>query len=199
MNKYFKIKSTCLISLSAYNGWYSHLEKKKFWFKPSFFKISRDFKVVELHVIPHLHLPGVHIAFWFSLALVSLGSARWQLLTLYCTWADSHFASMIPGLEEQSQFWWLLATFYINLRHSNTIRGGYKFTARMVAILQHPYHRESSRWWCSISNRNSGRESNEFPCCWKELEIESTVCIKTEELDHYSYNTKSKHMLRATE
>lgn len=199
MNKYFEIKPRCLVSLPAYNGWHGYLEKKKFRFKPSFFKISGDFKVVELHVIPHLHLPNVHIAFWFSLALLSLGSAMCQLLLLHCTWAGSHFASLIPGLEEQSRFWWLLAIFYINLRHSSTIREGHKFTARMVAILQHPYHRESFRWWCSISNGSSGRESNEFPCCWKELEIESTVCMKTEELNHYSYNTKNIHTLRARE
>lgn len=59
MKKCFKIKPMCLVSLPAYNGWHGYLEKKKFRFKLSFFKISRDFKVVELRVIPHLHLPGV--------------------------------------------------------------------------------------------------------------------------------------------
>lgn len=111
MNKHFEIKPRCLLSLPAYNGWHGYLEKKKFRFKPSFFKISGDFRVVELHVIPHLHLPSVHIAFWFSLVLLSLGSAMCQLLILHCTWAGSHFASLIPGLEEQSRFWWLLAIF----------------------------------------------------------------------------------------
>lgn len=63
----------CLVSLPAYSGWHGYLEKKKFRFKPSFFKTSGEPKWLN-YVLPHIYICLVYtLLFDFHWHLSALG------------------------------------------------------------------------------------------------------------------------------